>query len=56
VRAFERVLSMAPIMPRHLREEVYQCLPICAGLHGKQKDVRKEFERHLEEKVERDLL
>jgi nucleoside 2-deoxyribosyltransferase len=56
VRAFERVLSIDPVMPRHLREEAYQWLALSAGLHGKQKDVRKEFERLLEQKVERDLL
>ena len=56
VRAFERVLSTPPILPKHLREEAYQWLPVMAGLRGKQKELRKEFERHLETKVERDLL
>lgn len=56
VRAFERVLALEPAMPRHLREEAYQWLALCAGLKGKQKELRKEFERHLEQKVERDLL
>lgn len=56
VRALERVLSAAPVIPRHLREEAYQWLALCAGLQGKQKELRKEFERVLERKVERDLL
>jgi nucleoside 2-deoxyribosyltransferase len=56
VRAFDRVLAMEPVMPKHLREEAYQWLAFAPGLHGKQKDLRKEFERHLETKVERELL
>ena len=56
VRAFERMLSVAPAMPRHLREEAYQWLAMCAGLRGKQKALRKEFEQHLQQKVEKDLL
>ena len=56
VRAFDRVLAVPPVMPRHLREEAYQWLPVLCGLHGKQKEMRKEFERHLERKVQRDLL
>jgi nucleoside 2-deoxyribosyltransferase len=56
VRAFDRMLALPPVLPRHLREEAYQWLPLSAGLHGKEKELRKEFERHLERKVERDLL
>ncbi len=56
VRAFTRVLAMEPVMPKHLREEVYQWLALAPALGGKQKELRKEFERHLERKVERDLL
>jgi nucleoside 2-deoxyribosyltransferase len=56
VRAFERMLATPPALPKHLREEVYQWLPLLAGLRGKEKALRKEFERHLEQKVERDLL
>ena len=56
VRAFERLLAAEPVMPRHLREEAYQWLAGFAGLHGKQKEIRREFERHLERKVERELL
>jgi nucleoside 2-deoxyribosyltransferase len=56
VRAFDRVLAAEPVMPRHLREEVYQWLSLMPELRGKQKELRKEFERHLERKVERDLL
>jgi nucleoside 2-deoxyribosyltransferase len=56
VRAFDRVAAMEPVMPKHLREEIYAWLPLMPGLHGKEKGLRKEFERHLERKVERDLL
>lgn len=56
VRAFDRVLATDPALPRHLREETYQWLPLMCGLRGKQKDLRREFEHHLERKVERDLL
>ncbi|WP_404424641.1 nucleoside 2-deoxyribosyltransferase [Nibricoccus sp. IMCC34717] len=56
VRALERVLAMPPVMPRHLREEVYQWLPMAPGLRGKQKALRKDFERILGRKVARDLL
>lgn len=56
VRAFERLLAFEPVMPRHLREEAYQWLALFPGFAGKEKDLRKEFERHLERKVERDLL
>ncbi len=56
VRALDRVLAEEPVMPKHLREEAFQWLPLLAGLRGKQKELRREFERHLERKVERDLL
>jgi nucleoside 2-deoxyribosyltransferase len=56
VRAFDRVLAMEPVMPRHLREEAYQWLALAPSLRGKEKELRKEFERHLERKVERELL
>ena len=56
VRAFDRVLATEPVMPRHLREEAYQWLSLMPALRGKQKELRKEFEHHLERKVERDLL
>ena len=56
VRAFDRVLGMEPVMPKHLREEAYQWLALAPALRGKEKELRKEFERHLERKVERDLL
>lgn len=56
VRAFERVLAMEPVLPKHLREEAYQWLALMSGLRGKEKDLRKEFEERLERKVERDLL
>lgn len=56
VRALERVLATEPAMPKYLREEVYHWLPRLPGLRGKEKALRKEFERYLERKVERDLL
>jgi hypothetical protein len=56
VRAFDRVREAAPVMPRHLREEVYHWLALMPGLRGKEKAMRREFERHLENKVQRDLL
>lgn len=56
VRAFDRVMAEEPVMPRHLREEAYQWLAVAPHLRGKEKELRKEFERHLERKVERDLL
>lgn len=56
VRAFDRVLAMDPVMPKHLREEVYNWLAIMPGLRGKEKLLRKDFERILERKVERELL
>ena len=56
VRTLDRLLATEPVLPKHLREETYQWLVLSAGLHGKQKELRKEFERALEAKVERDLL
>lgn len=56
VRAFDRVLRLEPVMPKHLREEVYNWLALMPGLRGKEKVLRKEFERILETKVKKDLL
>jgi nucleoside 2-deoxyribosyltransferase len=56
VRAFERVMAIEPVLPKHLREEAYQWLALAPGLRGKAKELRREFERHLEHKVERNLL
>ena len=56
VRALDRVRELEPVMPRHLREEVYNWLALMPGLRGKGKELRKEFERCLERKVEEDLL
>jgi hypothetical protein len=56
VRAFDRVREVEPVMPRHLREEVYNWLAMMPDLRGKEKALRREFERHLERKVERDLI
>ncbi len=56
VRALDRVREAEPVMPRHLREEVYNWIPLMPGLRGKEKALRREFENHLERKVQRDLL
>ena len=56
VRALDRVAAMEPRMPKYLREEVYNWLALMPGLKGKEKALRKNFERILREKVERDLL
>jgi len=56
VRALDRVREMPPVMPRHLREEIYNWLPLMPGLRGKEKPLRREFEGYLERKVQRDLL
>jgi nucleoside 2-deoxyribosyltransferase len=56
VRALDRVRELEPVMPRYLREQVYNWLALMPGLRGKEKALRKEFERYLERKVERDLL
>jgi nucleoside 2-deoxyribosyltransferase len=56
VRALDRVIDIEPVMPKHLQEEVYNWLALLPGFHGKEKALRKELERVLEHKVERDLL
>ena len=56
VRALERLLTTPPVMPKHLREEAYHWLPMWAGLRGKEKALRREFEGYLEGKVERNVL
>ena len=56
VRALDRVREIEPIMPGYLREEVYNWLALMPGLRGKQRALRKEFEKVLERKVDKDLL
>jgi hypothetical protein len=56
VRALDKVRAIEPVMPRHLREEVFHWLASMPGLGGKKKELRREFERVLERKVEQDLL
>ncbi len=56
VRALDRVIAEDPVMPRHLREEIYHWLALMPGLRGKARDLRKEFEHHLERKVKKGLL
>jgi len=56
VRGLDRARSLEPVMPKHLREEVYNWLSLMPGLRGKQKELRREFEHYLEMKVEKDLL
>ena len=56
VRALDRVTAIEPVMPKHLREEVYHWLALMPGFRGKEKALRRDLERVLEQKVERDLL
>lgn len=56
VRALDRVVALDPVMPKHLREEVYNWLALMPGLGGKEKALRKQLEAALERKVARDLL
>lgn len=56
VRGLERALRLAPAMPKHLREEVYNWLALMPGFLGAPKQLRKEFERILARKVERELI
>jgi nucleoside 2-deoxyribosyltransferase len=56
VRALDRIVLTEPVMPRHLREEVYQWLALMSGAKGKDKALRRLMENLLERKVERDLL
>jgi hypothetical protein len=56
VRALDKVIAEEPAMPRHLREEIYNWLALMPGLRGKEKALRKEFERLLAAKVKKGLL
>jgi hypothetical protein len=56
VLAFDRVMRIEPIMPKYLREEVYQWLALMPNFKGKSKDLRHKLEGILEHKVEHDLL
>jgi nucleoside 2-deoxyribosyltransferase len=56
VRGLDRAAKLAPAMPKHLREEVYQWLALMPGFRGDEKKLRKEMEKLLEQKVRRDLL
>lgn len=56
VRALDRVVAIEPVMPKHLREEVYQWLALMPNFKGKPKDMRRKLEGILERKVEHDLL
>lgn len=56
VRALDRMVATEPVMPKHLREEVYQWLALMPNLKGNKKDLRRELEAILENKVARDLL
>lgn len=56
VRAFDRVLAREPVMPKHLREEVYQWLALLPDFGGSRKKLRKELEKVLARKVDRGLL
>lgn len=56
VKALDKVTASEPVMPKHLREEVYQWLAMMPNLQGNPKKLRRELESILERKVERDLL
>jgi nucleoside 2-deoxyribosyltransferase len=56
VRAFDRVMGTEPVMPKYLREEVYQWLALMPNFKGKPKELRRKLEDILERKVEHDLL
>lgn len=56
VNALERLLRTEPIMPKHLRVEVYNWLAIMPKLRGRPKELRKALEKMLERKVRKDLL
>lgn len=56
VKALERVLRMDPVMPKHLRVEIYNWLAIMPNFRGRPKQLRKELEKILENKVRKDLL
>ncbi len=56
VRALDRVRALQPAMPRHLREAVYDWISAMPGLRGKEKALRREFEKYLEVKVQKDLI
>lgn len=56
VKALERVVRTEPVMPKHLRVEVYNWLAIMPNFHGRPKQLRKELEKVLERKVRKDLL
>jgi hypothetical protein len=56
VTALDRVVGIEPVMPKHLREEVYQWLALMPNLKGKPKELRRALEGILERKVEHDLL
>ncbi len=56
VRALDRVVALDPVMPKHLREEVYNWLALMPAFRGKEKALRKELDQILEHKAERGLL
>ncbi|MFT3783593.1 MAG: nucleoside 2-deoxyribosyltransferase [Nibricoccus sp.] len=56
VRALDRVVDIDPVLPKHLREEVYNWLALMPAFRGKEKALRKELEEILEAKAERGLL
>jgi len=56
VRALDRVANLDPVMPKHLREEVYNWLALMPGFRGKEKALRKQLDEILEHKAARGLL
>jgi hypothetical protein len=56
VNALERLLRTEPVMPKHLRVEVFNWLAIMPIMRGRPKELRKSLETMLERKVRKDLL
>ena len=56
VRALDRVLKTEPHMPWHLRQDVYEWLALLPAMHGRPKALRRELQKILGRKVDRDLL
>jgi nucleoside 2-deoxyribosyltransferase len=56
VKGLDRASRLEPAMPKHLREEIYQWLALMPGFKANAKKLRKDFEKLLARKVQRDLL
>jgi nucleoside 2-deoxyribosyltransferase len=56
VRALNRVVKKPATLPTELRQDVYQWLALMPGLQGKNKELRAQLEKFLEQKVLRGVL